>query len=165
MASGSPGKPVVDPLALIGTGSQLQVPHNFTKKANSKEIIIGAEIVTATNKYTTLEQPKGTDYSVPTGKELLIFDVLAQAGKVTTPMNIGYGDTGVSEGTVAPDATVFPPGFNTTATVSVLHLTTIDVPQHISVSIIVPADKFPVLIAIDTATAGSVVCTGVEYDA
>lgn len=159
------GADQVDPIIRLGATMQLDVPHTFTKKTNSKEVILGAQIGTATNTRMTFhDQKTGSDYSVPSGKELLIYHEIGMATKVTASILINYGDDGVAEGTSAPTNEVFPAGFPSGTGLGI-HFVTIDVVQELNWPVIIPADKFPLLVGLDTAQAISMVCMAVEYDA
>ena len=153
----------VDPIHVL---RDLQVPHTFTKKTSSKEIILGATIETATNTRATFHDQRGNaDYSVPTGKELLIYKEYSHATLVTAGWDISFGDDGVAEGTAAPTNEVFISGSISGTGLSLMHLQTVDLPQEDSIPWIIPAGKFPCLVSNSTSQSIGVVLLGVEYDA
>ena len=68
----------------------------------SNIITISAPTAKGTNDYETMEFPVGTDYQVPSGKTLYITKIIAGTNAGSADFAIGYGDTGVANGTTPP---------------------------------------------------------------
>ena len=161
------GGEVAQPLVNIVFGSgQTQQPVELTPKKNGKVIVIGQSVLVATNTYVSLETSDGTDYQVPTGKVY----TLVRANMITKAImgtQLGFGSTGVAEGTSAPaDEVNFPWTQTGIDGATLLTVTTAEVYQEFNIAGEVPAAQFPFWKTGVAATdVGAIMIIGVEHDA
>jgi len=119
---------------------------------------------TAAVRYMTFESPIGTDYSVTAGKTLTIVKILTGMTGTDSAvnLNLGYADTGVADGTVAPTTPVDLIGDSTRKKGLIggdVANKFLDIPFYLTI----PAGKFPFAACNDQATTSrSVLLIGVE---
>ncbi len=151
----------VDPVIIFGDA--LHIPYSITKKTNLVPVSLTAIILT-TNSHVTFELPEGTDYSVPAGKDLLIYRVIFQSAIAGMVFNIAYGDDGVAAGTTEPTNPVYIIG-STNNGGSPLKTQTADKMENIPIYGRIPADKFPFIETAATSGDKAMQLLGVEVDA
>lgn len=156
----------VDPHLVLGTNPFVELAIGLTKKTGAKEVIFGCTIQTAANTIQTMEIFDGSDYSVPAGKETMIYKEFTVNRDVVVTWQIGYGDDGVAEGTADPTNPVFPPFMPDGGTASGIgQSTTVSVVEEFNFPLRIPAGKFPFIQNTDVDKTFSIVCLGVEYNA
>jgi len=130
-----------DPVLNVMT--KLNIPITFTKLTNPVLVNLQADLATG-EEIMTLESPRGTDYSVPAGKKLILFHALYSAAGVTV-LALGYGSDGVAAGGVLPSDPVgiLGKGDVTSGQTSSLYVTTSSVPYSTDIFCEVPASQFP----------------------
>lgn len=76
--------------------------------------LVNSTVPVDANSYDSYQLPRGTDYVVPEDKRLVITEILGGplGNQDDTHLNIGYGDTSVSNDASAPDNEVI--AFSTT---------------------------------------------------
>jgi len=94
----------VDPFYL--GGSLIQIPYLSTPKT-LKNYVTLTSIITGVNSVVTFHEQddsaaQGADYDVPSGSELHMLRLLTWITAASISYGIGYGDTGVAEGTTFP---------------------------------------------------------------
>jgi len=157
---GTTGSDLVDPEVLLAEFAKL--PYVIAKATNPVFVTLNVAI-TGANTFMTFESPVGTDYDVPASKKLRVYKVIWQGAVVATYLSLGYGDDGVADGTSAPTNIVRQIGSGNSG--SALAVFVINQPEKESISLDIPAGKFPVANKNNTNGIFSATLFGVEVDA
>jgi len=153
----------VDPTIRIG--GNVLIPYTITAKVNPVFITLVIEI-TGTNTIMSAESPAETDYSVPTGKVLLVYKWDISSSVATSKFALGYGDDGVAEGTVDPTNPVWLIGRNNAGVNKSAYETLLaNETNPFNISAEIPAGKFPFVETIATSGNKQAIVYGVEVDA
>ena len=156
-----------DPLIKLGEWAELQM--TLANKTNPVFKTLMAWISTdgVNGRYMTFESPSLTDYQVPTSKVFLGLKLVANAeATANSEIGLGYGDTGVADGTTAPTTPIYLIGedpANSRGTPYVC--STAWLPFEWLIYISVPAGKFPFLTRAALGNVTNAVVYGVEVDA
>lgn len=124
---------------------------------------------TAARRFMTLEQPAGTDYQVPAGKQLLYTSWFGQSQAVAAndTMALGYADDAVAEGTVDATGTIYVFGriLDSAETTGIISLKTAGKPETFKIWGVVPSSKYPIAVRSPAAaTQWSFNVFGIEID-
>ena len=131
-----------DPIAKLG--DVLDVPYSIATKSNPVFVSLQANLASdaANPRYMTMEEPVGTDYQVPSGKELYILKIFYANSTANVYLNWGYGDTAVAEGISAPTNATLVLG-SAVATGSSFLATAATTTYEFKVYAKIPASKYP----------------------
>ena len=154
----------VDPLGFIGDQGGAQLAYSGTK-SNGKVVVIGQQTEATADTFVTLHNEDDTDYQVPSGKTYSIVQALLRCD-LTDGIGLGYGDTGVAQGTSAPtNHVVFPWTKASNQILGLLVVATVNTQLVINIAGEVPASKFPVLSYGNASKSVYIQIIGIEHDA
>ena len=129
--------------------------HETVNASEVKGLVSSVDTITAA-RYDTLENPRGTDHVVATGKKLYITEITlahAIAAGTEVRVEIGYGDDGVGNSVAAPTANKVVWGAGS--------LVANGNPIQMKCLAIIPAGKYPYIRAITSGFGVS--CHGSEF--
>ena len=151
-----------DPIAKLA--DVIDIGFTLAKKTTPIFKTLSANIISdaVNTRYMTLEQPNGTDYSVPASKVFYALKVPFYCVAAAGLHNIGYGDDGVAEGIAAPTTPVYLLG--STAVLGVIVNAAANTFYELKIFASVPAGKFPFISRAAVGGISSIVVIGIEVD-
>ena len=155
----------VDPFLKINDA--LDLPLTLTALASVVHVLLYATKTTTLEVMTLHDILTEADYTVPTGKKLIIYRMIGEDSAVPHGLCIGYADDGVALGTTLPTNPVSVIGVTTlnnptqTPFITVTNATPADYKVYASI----PAGKLPFFRTNPASSSMQFACYGIEVDA